>query len=146
MNIYSVSFAAITVKQFVSLEILGYGTSIFKIAQKMVMLRTGQPVAPDARIQQLETRSVFKAKLDEPGQVKKMLQDMTEKVQQLKDKHVELFFTPTTEFEDDELDLLKKWASSRWETNLMHDPEPAPPEGRAGLVHWHFEVAPVTRE
>ena len=41
MNIYSVSFAAITVKQFVSLEIPGYVTSIFKIAQDMVMLRTG---------------------------------------------------------------------------------------------------------
>ena len=40
-TIYSVLFDAIPVKQFVSLEILGYGTSIFKIAQKMVMLRTG---------------------------------------------------------------------------------------------------------
>ena len=51
---------------------------------------------------------------------------MTEKVQQLKDKHVELFFTPTSEFEDDELDLMKKWPNSHWETNLKHDSGPAP--------------------
>ena len=30
-------------------------------------------------------------------------------VLQLKDKHVELFFSPVTEFEGDELDLMKKW-------------------------------------
>ena len=40
-TIHSVLFAAITAKQFVSLEFLVYVTSIFKIAQKMVMLRTG---------------------------------------------------------------------------------------------------------
>ena len=78
-------------------------------------------------IQQLKITDVFKALEFLPGdEVNNMLQDMTEKVQQLKDKHVELFFTPTTEFEDDELDLMKKWASSRWETNLVHDPGPAP--------------------
>ena len=97
-TIHSVLFAAITVKQFVSLEIPGYVTTIFKIAQKMVM----------------------------PDEVKKTLQDMTEKVQQLKDKHVELFFSPVTELKGDELDLMKKWASSHWETDLMHDPGPAP--------------------
>ena len=58
--------------------------------------------------------------------LKKKLQGMIEKVQQLKDKHVELFFTPVTEFAGDELDLMKKWTSSHWETNLMHDPGPAP--------------------
>ena len=40
-TIYPVLFDAIPVKQFVSLGILGYGTSIFKIAQMMVMPRTG---------------------------------------------------------------------------------------------------------
>ena len=43
-----------------------------------------------------------------------------------KDKHIELFFTPITEFENDELDFMKKWANSRWEANFMHDPGPAP--------------------
>ena len=36
---------------------------------------------------------------------------MIEKVQHLKDKHVALFFSPVTEFEGDELDLMKKWAT-----------------------------------
>ena len=45
MNSYSVSFAAVTVKQFVSLEIPGYVTSIFQTTQKMVMLSRGQPLA-----------------------------------------------------------------------------------------------------
>jgi hypothetical protein len=36
---------------------------------------------------------------------------MIEMVLQLKDKHVELFFSPVTEFEGDELDLMKKWAT-----------------------------------
>ena len=80
MNIYSVLFVSITVKQSVSLEIPDYGTSIFNIAQKM---------------------------------------DMAEKVQQLKDKHVELFFSPVTEFEGDELDLMKKWASSHMENRTL---------------------------
>merc|ERR1719375_3041585 len=38
-----------------------------------------------------------------------------EKVMQLKDKHVKLFFSPVTEFEGEELALMKKWASSPWE-------------------------------
>ena len=62
-----------------------------------------------------------------PGdKLKKKLQGMIEKVQHLKDKHVALFFTPLTEFEVDQLDLVKKWANSCWETNLVHDPGPAP--------------------
>ena len=64
VNIYSVLFAAITVNQFVNLEIPDYVTTIFKIAQKMVM--------------------------------------------------------------HDELDLMKKWPNSHWETNLKHDSGPAP--------------------
>ena len=42
-----------------------------------------------------------------------------EKVLQLKDKHVELFFSPVTEFEGDELDLMKKWASSHVEIRML---------------------------
>merc|ERR1719359_2223516 len=45
-----------------------------------------------------------------------------EKVMQLKDKHVQLFFMPVTEFEGEELALMKKWASQPWETNLVHVP------------------------
>merc|ERR1719327_768515 len=45
-----------------------------------------------------------------------------EKVMQLKDKHVKLFFMPVTEFKGEELNLMKKWASSPWETNLVHVP------------------------
>jgi len=45
-----------------------------------------------------------------------------EKVLQLKDKHVKLFFSPVTEFAGEELALMKKWASSPWETNLVHVP------------------------
>ena len=51
---------------------------------------------------------------------------LKEKAQQLKDKHVELFFTPVMKFAGDELDLMRKWANSHWKTNLMHDPGPAP--------------------
>jgi hypothetical protein len=60
---------------------------------------------------------VFKALEFLPGdKLKKKLQGMKEKAQQLKDKHVELFFTP----------VMKKWANSHWETNLMHDTGPSP--------------------
>merc|ERR1719353_2623843 len=39
-----------------------------------------------------------------------------EKVMQLKDKHIKLFFAPVIEFSDEELELMKEWASSPWET------------------------------
>jgi len=45
-----------------------------------------------------------------------------EKVMQLKDKHIKLFFAPVTEFKGEEMLLMKKWASSPWETNLVHIP------------------------
>ena len=41
------------------------------------------------------------------------LQGMIEMVLQLKDKHVELFFSPVTEFAGKELALMKKWVSSQ---------------------------------
>merc|ERR1719238_2330692 len=49
-----------------------------------------------------------------------------EKVMQLKDKHTKLFFAPVTAFAGEELKLMKKWASSPWETNLVHVPGLAP--------------------
>merc|ERR1719337_736929 len=45
-----------------------------------------------------------------------------EKVMQLKDKHVKLFFVPITEFQGNEYKLMQKWASQPWETNLVHVP------------------------
>merc|ERR550514_2230958 len=49
-----------------------------------------------------------------------------EKVMQLKDKHVKLFFAPVTEFEGNELKLMKEWASEPWETHVVHVPGLAP--------------------
>merc|ERR1719353_2829244 len=45
-----------------------------------------------------------------------------EKVMQLKDKHIKLFFAPVTDFEGDELKLMKEWASQPWQTHLVHVP------------------------
>merc|ERR1719473_1215618 len=45
-----------------------------------------------------------------------------QKVMELKDKHVKLFFVPITEFEGEELAVMKSWASSPWETHLVHVP------------------------
>merc|ERR1719450_1497884 len=45
-----------------------------------------------------------------------------EKVMQLKDKHIKLFFAPVTDFEGDELQLMKQWASAPWQTHLVHVP------------------------
>merc|ERR1719388_428275 len=56
-----------------------------------------------------------------------------EKVMQLKDKHVKLFFAPITEYKGEELALMKKWASSPWETNLVHVPGLAPLKADSAL-------------
>merc|ERR1719267_298960 len=45
-----------------------------------------------------------------------------EKVMQMKDKHTKLFFMPITEFKGEEMKLMKQWASSPWETHLVHVP------------------------
>jgi hypothetical protein len=45
-----------------------------------------------------------------------------QKVMELKDKHVKLFFAPITDFKGDEMKLMKKWASSPWPTHLVHIP------------------------
>merc|ERR1719460_1196569 len=56
-----------------------------------------------------------------------------EKVLQLKDKHVKLFFAPVMEFAGEELALMKKWASKPWETNLVHVPGLAPLKADSAL-------------
>jgi len=56
-----------------------------------------------------------------------------EKVLQLKDKHVKLFFAPVTEFVGEELKVMKKWASKPWETNLVHVPGLAPLKADSAL-------------
>merc|ERR1719240_2224300 len=63
-----------------------------------------------------------------------------EKVLQLKDKHVKLFFAPVTEFAGEELKLMKKWASSPWETNLVHIPGLAPLKADAALFRQELVV------
>lgn len=45
-----------------------------------------------------------------------------ERVMQMKDKHTKLFFMPITEFKGEEMKLMKQWASSPWETHLVHVP------------------------
>jgi len=63
-----------------------------------------------------------------------------EKVLQLKDKHVKLFFSPVTEFAGEELALMKKWASSPWETNLVHVPGLAPLKADSALFQQKMVV------
>merc|ERR1719399_1940535 len=63
-----------------------------------------------------------------------------EKVKQLKDKHVKLFFAPVTEFQGEELTLMKKWASSPWETNLVHVPGLAPLKADSALFQQKMVV------
>jgi len=45
-----------------------------------------------------------------------------EKVMQLKDKHIKLFFAPVTEYSGMELEVMKEWASEPWATHLVHIP------------------------
>jgi len=45
-----------------------------------------------------------------------------ESVMQLKDKHVQLYFVPITQFKGPELALMKKWASKPWLTNMVRIP------------------------
>jgi len=49
-----------------------------------------------------------------------------EKAQELKDKNVQIFMAPITEFKGEELKDLKSWASSPWETNYERIPGLAP--------------------
>merc|ERR1711907_267619 len=45
-----------------------------------------------------------------------------EKVRALRDKKVQLFFVPVTEFKGKEISLMKKWASIPWPTHLERIP------------------------
>jgi len=51
-----------------------------------------------------------------------LLYQTQEKVVELKDKSVKLFFAPVTEAKGKEVDLMKKWASQPWQSHLVHVP------------------------
>jgi hypothetical protein len=51
-----------------------------------------------------------------------LLFETNQKVVQLKDKHVKLFFAPVTEARGKEVDLMKHWASQPWQSHLVHVP------------------------
>lgn len=51
-----------------------------------------------------------------------LLYETQEKVMELKDKSVKLFFAPVTEAKGQEVDLMKKWASQPWQSHLVHVP------------------------
>jgi len=55
-----------------------------------------------------------------------------ELVQQLDDKGVQRFFVVVSD-DEKSLDLMKKWASAPWETNLLHVPGLAPLDADRGL-------------
>merc|ERR1711865_1005034 len=55
-----------------------------------------------------------------------------ELVEQLDDKGVQRFFVVVSD-NDKSVDLMKKWASAPWETNLLHVPGLAPLEADQGL-------------
>merc|ERR1719440_320079 len=55
-----------------------------------------------------------------------------ELVEQLDDKGVQRFFVVVSE-DEKTLDLMKGWASSPWETNLLHVPGMAPLEADNGM-------------
>jgi hypothetical protein len=56
-----------------------------------------------------------------------------QKVTELKDKHVKLFFAPITEYGGDEMKLMKKWASSPWPTHMVHIPGLEPRAADEGI-------------
>lgn len=45
-----------------------------------------------------------------------------EKVRQLKDKAIKIFFAPVTRFMGTQLALMKKWATHPWQSHLVHIP------------------------
>ena len=57
-----------------------------------------------------------------------------EKVMQLKYKHANCFVSPVAEFAGTELALMKQWASSPWETNIVHVPGIRPLNADPALV------------
>jgi len=45
-----------------------------------------------------------------------------QRVQQLKDKNIQIFMAPISAYDSDNLEVLKKWASSPWEQNYLRIP------------------------
>merc|ERR1719375_2992659 len=80
----------------------------FTLAEKLFLL-DGRKMAQSAVLTLTDAKPSF-------------LFQTSEKVMQLKDKHTKLFFAPVTEFKGEEMKLMKKWASSPWETHLVHIP------------------------
>merc|ERR1719301_94706 len=80
----------------------------FTIAEKLFLL-DGRKMAQSAVLTLTDGKPSF-------------LFQTAEKVMQLKDKHIKLFFAPVTEFKGEELKLMQKWASAPWETHLVHIP------------------------
>merc|ERR1719364_307 len=76
----------------------------FTVAEKQFLLR-GRKMAQSAVLTITDGKPTF-------------LFQTYEKVLQLKDKHVQLYFAPITEFKGKEVALMKRWASTPWETNL----------------------------
>lgn len=56
-----------------------------------------------------------------------------EKINELKQKNVQIFMAPILGSEGTELDLMREWASQPWETNLVRIPGLAALKGDAGL-------------
>merc|ERR1719502_2533878 len=80
----------------------------FTMAEKLFLLQ-GRKLAQSAVLTLTDGKPSF-------------LFQTNEKVMQLKDKHTKLFFAPVTEFKGEEMKLMKKWASTPWETNLVRIP------------------------
>jgi hypothetical protein len=51
-----------------------------------------------------------------------LLFETNQKVVELKDKNIKLFFAPVTEAKGKEVELMKRWASQPWESHLVHVP------------------------
>merc|ERR1719421_415212 len=98
----------------------------FDLAEKMFLLG-GRKRAMSAVLTLTDGKPSFKFQTNE-------------KVLQLKDKHVKLFFSPVTEFAGEELALMKKWASDPWETNLVHVPGLAPLKADSALFRQKMVV------
>jgi len=51
-----------------------------------------------------------------------LIYETQEKVMEMKDKAVKLFFAPVTEAGGEEIALMKRWASEPWQSHLVHVP------------------------
>jgi len=67
-----------------------------------------------------------------------LLYETNEKVIELKDKAVKLFFAPITEANGKEVQLMKRWASQPWESHLVHVPGLMPLKADGGVFAQKF--------